>query len=162
MNTVLEGSLWDYTLMNPQHNIVLLSDYKEKVHAVLLVNIASRCGFTPQLGELEKLYQTYKEKGLLIIGVPSNDFMGQEPLSDEQVTDFCQLNYGVTFPVMSKTHVVSGDVHPLYQWIAPYSKPKWNFHKYLFDKQGHMVEGFLPTTTPMSTSLRSKIEQLLQ
>jgi glutathione peroxidase len=157
----LQGSLWDYTLKTPGQQPMPLLAYKDKAHAILLVNIASRCGFTPQLAGLEQLYQDYKDQGLVVIGVPSNDFMGQEPLTDEQITGFCQLNYGVTFPITSKIHVVSGDVDPLYVWLSTYAKPKWNFHKYLFDKNGHLIEAFASSTTPKSEVLVKHIEKLL-
>lgn len=115
-----------------------LADYKGKV--LLIVNTASQCGFTPQYEGLEKLYQTYKDRGLVIVGVPSNDFGSQEPGSSEQIAHFCKLNYGVSFPMASK-EIVSGDLaHPFYRWARRekgfIGAPKWNFHKYLINRQG--------------------------
>lgn len=141
-----------------------LSNFKGNV--VLIVNTASECGFTPQYKELEELYQLYKDKGLIIVGVPSNDFGKQEPGSNEEVAEFCQKNFGVTFP-MTKKEVVSGkDAHPFYQWAKskltkPLSAPKWNFHKYLLDQEGHLVDFFASTTKPMSSKVKKAIEELL-
>ena len=140
-----------------------LADYKEKV--ILVVNTASECGFTPQYKDLEKLYETYKDKGLVIIGVPSNDFGKQEPGTSDQIAKFCELNYGVTFP-MAKKEVVSGkDAHPFYQWakseLGTLSAPKWNFSKYLIDKKGKLVDYYISTTNPMDEKVTKKIEKLL-
>ncbi|MFZ4124923.1 MAG: glutathione peroxidase, partial [Rickettsiales bacterium] len=127
-----------------------LSQYQGKV--LLIVNTASECGFTKQYEGLEALYNTYKDKGLVIIGVPSNDFGGQEPAGNEEIAQFCKRNYGVTFPMASK-EVVSGDkAHPFYKYAYDVlgfgTAPKWNFHKYLVDKTGHVVDYFHSTTAP--------------
>ncbi len=140
-----------------------LADYKDKV--ILVVNTASECGFTPQYKDLEKLYETYKDKGLVVIGVPSNDFGKQEPGSSDQIAKFCEVNYGVTFP-MAKKEVVSGkDAHPFYQWakseLGGLSAPKWNFSKYLIDKKGKLVDYYISTTNPTDEKITKKIEKLL-
>lgn len=140
-----------------------LSAYKGKV--LLVVNTASQCGFTPQYKGLEALYEKYKDKGLVIIGVPSNDFGAQEPGSATEIKKFCELNYGVTFPMTSK-QVVSGDgADPFYKWVYSVlgfgSAPKWNFHKYLINAQGMPVDYFASTTGPDSDKLTSAIEKLL-
>ncbi|NBX03635.1 MAG: glutathione peroxidase [Alphaproteobacteria bacterium] len=140
-----------------------LSAYRGKV--LLVVNTASKCGFTGQYEGLEKLYKKYKDKGLVIIGVPSNDFGAQEPGSAEEIVQFCKLNYGVTFPMTSK-QVVSGDgAHPFYAWANDVlgfgSAPKWNFHKILISRDGKAVDYFNSTTSPESESLTAAIEKLL-
>lgn len=141
-----------------------LSNYQGKV--MLIVNTASECGFTPQYKELEELYKKYQERGLIVIGVPSNDFGKQEPGSSEQIAKFCEVNYGVTFP-MTKKEVVSGKhAHPFYLWakakLGVLSAPKWNFSKYLIDQQGNLVDYFISTTKPMDDKMTQKIEELLQ
>lgn len=140
-----------------------LSDYKDKV--ILVVNTASECGFTPQYKDLEALYQKFKDKGLVIVGVPSNDFGKQEPGTSDQIAKFCEINYGVTFP-MAKKEVVSGkDAAPFYQWakakLGALSAPKWNFSKYLINRKGEVVEYYISTTKPMDEKITKKIEKLL-
>lgn len=157
-----KGSLWDYTLTTPNQKPFPLAAYHGKAKAVLLVNIASRCDFTPQLGQLEELHQQYKDKGLIIIAVPSNNFLGTEPLDDEYITEFCQINYGTTFLIMGKTHLIQEGAHPLYAWLNHHTKPKWNFQKYIFDHEGHLVESFEPSTPPTSQAMNNTIKQLLE
>ncbi len=140
-----------------------LSNYKGKV--VLIVNTASQCGFTPQYAELEKLHETYKDKGLVVIGVPSNDFGAQEPGTGKEIAAFCRLNYGVSFPMMAK-EIVSGDkAHPFYLWAKQQlgfgTAPKWNFHKYLIGADGKLVDYFNSTTSPTSPRVTEAIEKLL-
>lgn len=140
-----------------------LEQFKGK--ALLIVNTASRCGFTSQYEGLEKLYTTYEEKGLVVIGVPSNDFGEQEPGSSQEIANFCKLNYGVTFPMTSK-EVVSGDTaHPFYQWAKKQlgfgTAPKWNFHKYLINRKGELVDYFNSTTSPESDRIKKAIEKAL-
>ena len=119
-----------------------LSDYKGK--ALLVVNVASECGFTPQYEGLEKLYEKLKGKGLAILGVPCNQFGAQEPGGEAQIAAFCQKNYGVTFDLASKVEVIGGDAHPLYKFLTNDGKDpiKWNFAKFLVDKNGNLVERF--------------------
>jgi glutathione peroxidase len=140
-----------------------LSHYKGKV--LLVVNTASKCGFTAQYKDLEELYNKYKDKGFVVIGVPSNDFGQQEPGTASEIHNFCQLNYGVTFPMTSKQVVTGEDAHPFYQWAYSVlgwgSAPKWNFHKYLIDRNGHLVDYYVSTTKPDDPGLVSKIEELL-
>ena len=140
-----------------------LSKFAGKV--ILVVNTASKCGFTKQYEGLEKLYQQYKDKGLVVLGVPSNDFGKQEPGTDEEVKEFCKLNFGVTFPLTKKT-VVSGDqMHPFYKWASDQmgfgSAPKWNFHKFVIDRNGKVQNYFFSMTKPDSKKLVSLIEKLL-
>lgn len=140
-----------------------LSSYKDKV--ILIVNTASKCGFTGQYEGLEKLYQDYKDRGLMIIGVPSNDFGSQEPGTDEEIADFCQTNYGVSFPMTTKYPVSGDNTHPFYKDAKKIlgfgTAPKWNFHKYLINKKGELVDYFHSTTAPDSDRLVKTIERLL-
>ncbi len=141
-----------------------LSNYKGKV--LLIVNTASKCGFTGQYDGLEKLYQEYKDEGLVIIGVPSNDFGGQEPGSSEEIAEFCKLNYGVSFPMAGK-EVVSGDkAHPFYVWAKKSlgfgTAPKWNFHKYLVGRDGALVDYFNSNTSPDANRVKEAIEKALE
>ena len=140
-----------------------LKQYKGKV--LLIVNTASECGFTGQYEGLESLYNNYKDKGLVVIGVPSNDFGKQEPGSGEEIASFCKLNYGVSFPIAAKQIVKGDDAHPFYKWVSEElgfgSAPKWNFHKYLIDKNGNAVDFYLSNTKPESGKLIKAIEKLL-
>lgn len=137
---------------------------------MLIVNTASKCGFTPQFKELEALYEEFKQDNFEILGFPSNDFASQEPNSAESAEEFCQINYGVTFPIMEKIHVKKGkDQHELFKFLgdnAPGSNllthPKWNFQKYLIDKNGHVVDYFLSATSPTSSKIKNKIKALLK
>ena len=132
---------------------------------ILIVNTASKCGFTKQYAALEKLYQDKKDQNLVIIGVPANDFGAQEPGSAEDIADFCRINYGVSFPMTSKL-VVSGDnAHPFYKEARTIlgfgTAPKWNFHKYLVNKKGQLIDYFHSTTAPDSQRLLKAIDKAL-
>ncbi|HEU5047096.1 MAG TPA: glutathione peroxidase [Rickettsiales bacterium] len=158
------GAAYEYsfhTLMGDKP--LPLSEFKGKV--LLVVNTASHCGFTPQYDGLEKLYNTYKDKGLVIIGVPSNDFGQQEPGSSEEIATFCKTNYGVTFPLAHKETVVGDKAHPFYLWARKVlgfgSAPKWNFHKYLINRKGQAVDYYFSTAKPDSPKLTKEIEKLL-
>lgn len=140
-----------------------LSDYKGKV--LMIVNTASKCGFTGQYTGLQELYDTKKEEGLVILGVPSNDFGGQEPGTEEEIKEFCQNTYAVTFPLTSK-NIVSGDeAHPFYKWARQQvgwpGAPKWNFHKYIIGRDGKLVDYFSSMTAPDSANLGIKIDAAL-
>lgn len=149
----LQGSFYDFELDGVE--------LESPPQAILLVNIASQCGLVAQLKDLEELYQKYKDRGLVVIGVPSADFLNQEPLDTKQVKSFCQLRYGVSFPIARKSHVTGSQALPLYQWLAQYNSPKWNFHKYLFNSQGHLVADFWPNRSPLSSKIEKKIFPLL-
>ena len=140
-----------------------MSGFKGK--AVLLVNTASACGLTPQYKGLEQLWQAYKDKGLVVLGVPSNDFGAQEPGTEEEIKTFCERRYGVDFPLTSKEHVVGGSAHPLYQWIKQElgegAVPVWNFQKYLIGKNGDLKAVFNPKVTPESAELKTAIDEAL-
>ncbi len=141
-----------------------LKDFAGKV--LLVVNTASQCGFTGQYEGLETLYQSYKDRGLVIIGVPSNDFGGQEPGSNDEIEQFCRFHYGVTFPMASKESVSGEHAHPFYVWARSSlgfgSAPQWNFHKYLIDRHGALIDYFYSTTSPDNARLRKAIEKTLK
>ena len=147
-------NLYDFTVKNKKGESVSLAEYKGKV--VLIVNIATKCGFTPQLKGLEELWNTYQDKGLVILGFPCNQFANQNPGSDNQTQEFCSLNYGVTFPIMKKINVNGNDADPLYKWLKSkkggilWSAIKWNFTKFLINKNGEVVHRFSPTASPLS------------
>ena len=143
-----------------------LADYEGKV--VLAVNVASRCGFTPQYAGLERLYEAYADRGFTVLGFPSNQFMGQEPGSAEQIAEFCRLNYGVTFPLYAKLDVKGPKQSPLYEILtnAPddtgkAGDVKWNFEKFLVGKDGRVVRRFRSRTTPEDPAVVGAIEELL-
>ncbi len=141
-----------------------LAEYRGKV--VLLVNVASRCGLTPQYRGLQELYDRYRERGLVILGFPANDFRGQEPGTDAEIRQFCEANYGVTFPMFSKIHVRGPEIHPLYARITSLPAPlggqvEWNFQKFVVDRGGRVVGRFAPRTAPDDPALLARIEALL-
>jgi glutathione peroxidase len=142
---------------------IKLSDYKGKV--ILIVNTASKCGFTPQYAALEKLYKTYKDRGLVILGVPSNDFGQQEPGTNQEIAHFCQINYGVTFPMTAKVDVIGKTAHPFFVWARETlgfgSAPKWNFYKYLVDRQGKLIDYYTSVTKPDSEKFIKAVEAAL-
>lgn len=137
-----------------------------KGKAVLVVNTASKCGLTPQYKGLEALWQTYKAKGLVVLGVPSNDFGAQEPGSEEEIQAFCQVRYGVDFPLTTKEPVIGPKAHPLYQWVTKElgeaAAPKWNFHKYLIGKDGKLLATFGSRTDPEAPELKQAIEAAIR
>jgi len=142
-----------------------LSDYKNK--NLLIVNIASACGFAPQLKELQQLREELKSEDFEVLAFPSNDFGRQEPLEGEAINSFCELNYGVQFPVFEKIMVRGEQAHPLFKFLGDKklngkltSTPRWNFHKYLVNKKGEVVDYFFPFTKPLSTKVKKKIQRL--
>ncbi len=139
----------------------ICSTYKGKV--MLVVNTASRCAYTDQYAGLEKLYENYREKGLVVIGFPSNDFGGQEPGTEKVIKNFCRLTYGVKFPMYAKTQVIGEGASPIYKALyrATDSTPRWNFHKYLIDRNGNVVENFGSSVSPENNTLTGAIERLL-
>jgi glutathione peroxidase len=153
--------LLDVQLPTLTEDAASLCRYQGKV--LLVVNTASQCGYTPQYEGLEKLYRRYKDRGLVVIGFPSNDFGGQEPGSNKEIARFCEVNYGVTFPMFAKTAVAKGPVNPLYERLATASnsRPQWNFHKYLVDRNGEKVLAYGSAVTPTDPKLVKEIERLL-
>ena len=144
-------------------DVLNLSSMKGKT--ILLVNVASKCGFTKQYDELQKLYEEYQDKGLVIIGVPSNQFGSQEPGSETEIKDFCETNFNITFLMTSKHDVKGEKAHPIYLWAKEtYGKsavPKWNFHKILINKEGIIEDTFVSFTNPLSKKIVNKLEKIL-
>lgn len=146
-----------------EHKLLPLSSFEGKV--LLIVNTASKCGFTSQYAELEKLYKKYQSRGFVVLGVPSNDFGNQEPGDAREISNFCQINYGVSFPMTAKEVVSGANAHPFYKWAHQQlgfgSAPKWNFHKYLINRKGELVTYYYSTTKPDAPRLLKAIEKAL-
>lgn len=165
MATVINAqqkSFYDFTVKTIDGKDLPLSTFKGK--KVLVVNVASKCGFTPQYAKLEELYTKYGNDNFVILGFPANNFLHQEPGTDEEIKQFCTLNYGVTFPMMAKISVKGKDIAPLYKWLTQKSengvedaKVAWNFQKFFIDEQGNWVASFSPTTDPLSEKITSLI-----
>jgi glutathione peroxidase len=159
-------SAYDFSFTTIDGTDFPLSELKGQI--VVVVNTASECGFTKQYQDLQKLQDTYQDKNVTIIGVPSNDFGGQEPGSNAEIKKFCETSFGITFPMMEKTSVSGDDAHPFYQWARAQkvggflsSRPRWNFHKYVIGPNGQLVGSFGSTTNPMSKSITVLIDQFL-
>ena len=159
-------NIYDFTLKSIDGQSVNLKSYSGKV--VMVVNVASKCGFTPQYAGLESLYEKYKDRGFVIIGIPANNFAQQEPGTNEEIKTFCTRKYNVTFPMMAKVSVLGEDQTPLYRFLTDKSANpqvggdiKWNFTKFLFDRSGNPVARFEPATTPDSPQVQSAIESAL-
>ena len=157
------ASAYDFTFTGIDNKPIDLRQYKGR--PVLVVNVASFCGFTPQYKELQKLHETYGPKGLVVLGVPSNDFGAQEPKGEAEIAKFCETNYGVTFPMTAKQRVIGADAHGLYQWISGEAgeavAPKWNFHKYLIDKEGKLAGAWPSRVSPTSKEITGPIDMML-
>jgi len=154
-------SIYDFTLNSIEGKTISLSEFKGK--KMLLVNVASQCGYTTQYKDLEALHNKFKDK-LVIIGFPANDFGAQEPGSNSEISDFCQKNYGVTFLMMEKISVKGDSMHPLYKWLSSKNEngvcdesPNWNFCKYLIDEKGNILQFFKSKVNPLSEEITSKI-----
>ena len=163
-NNADNQTIYQFTVEDINGKPFALADLKGK--KVMIVNTASKCGLTPQYKELEALYQQYKDRDFIIIGFPTNNFLGQEPGSNEQIASFCSINYGVTFPMMSKISVKGKNMHPLYQFLTQKSKNgvedskvKWNFQKYLIGRDGKLEKVIDPKTLPSSDEVKQWIEK---
>ena len=156
-------SAYDFTFTSIEGQPLPLSHFEGKV--VLVVNTASRCGFTPQYSDLQSVWQRYRERGLVVLGVPSNDFGSQEPGSESEIKTFCEVNFDIDFPMTAKVHVKGEGAHPFYKWAAGEAgaagKPRWNFHKYLLGPDGELVEWFSTPTAPTSDKVTKAIEAQL-
>ncbi|WP_446743298.1 glutathione peroxidase [Silvibacterium acidisoli] len=159
-------NIYDFTIKSIDGKPVSLHEYHGKV--VMIVNVASKCGFTPQYAGLESLYEKYKDRGLVIVGVPANNFAQQEPGTDAEIKKFCSNKYNVSFPMMHKVSVLGPDQAPLYAFLTDKSTDpafagdiKWNFTKFLFDRNGTPVARFEPKTTPDSPEVTSAVEAAL-
>jgi glutathione peroxidase len=153
----------DFKFKSIEGDVLKLSDYKNKV--LLVVNTASRCGFTTQYTALQKLWDEYKNRGLVVIGVPSGDFGNQELSTDEKIKDFCEVNFDINFPMTTRSHVKGSKAHAFYKWankqVGFTGTPRWNFHKFLIGPEGRLIDWFASTTKPSSIKVKSKIEQQL-
>ena len=163
-NNTDNQTIYQFTVEDINGKPFALADLKGK--KVMIVNTASKCGLTPQYKELEALYKQYKDKDFIIIGFPANNFLGQEPGSNEQIASFCSINYGVTFPMMSKISVKGKNMHPLYQFLTQKSKNvvedskvQWNFQKYLIGRDGKLEKVIAPKTLPSSDEVTQWIEK---
>ncbi len=156
------GLAYDYEFTSIDGSTIKLSDFKNKV--IVVVNVASRCGYTPQYEDLQKLWLNYKNKNLVVIGVPTNNFK-QEPGSNKDIKDFCETNFGISFPMTEKVNVIGSDSHPFYKWAKKDfglgAIPKWNFHKIIIDKNGKVIETFASYTKPYSKKFINIIENLI-
>ncbi|MBN2757875.1 MAG: glutathione peroxidase [Bacteroidales bacterium] len=156
--------IYDYEVEKIDNTRIKLEEYKDKV--LLIVNTASKCGFTPQFEGLESLYKKYKDQGFEILGFPCNQFANQDPLSDQEIQSFCSLNYGVSFPMFKKIEVNGENAHPLYKYLKEEKKGafgsniKWNFTKFLIDKNGNVIKRFAPSKKPQD--LEKDILKLLK
>ena len=157
-------SVYDFEASSIDGKPVALADYRGRV--LLIVNTASQCGFTPQFTGLEQLWEAYRERGLVVLGFPCNQFGQQDPGSDAEISSFCSLNYGVSFPMMKKVDVNGADAHPLYRWLTAEAPGllgtkaiKWNFTKFLVGRDGTVLKRYAPTDTP--ESLKADVERAL-
>ncbi|KAA0550153.1 glutathione peroxidase [Bacillus sp. BGMRC 2118] len=157
-------SVYDFSAITINGEEKPLREYEGKI--MLVVNTASNCGFTPQFKELQELYESYKDQGFIILGFPSNQFMNQEPGSNQDIQEFCQLNYGVTFPMFGKIDVNGSNAHPLFTYLTEQEKGflgskaiKWNFTKFLINPEGQVTKRYSPSTSPLS--IQKDIEELL-
>jgi len=158
-----EKIFFDHVIKNINNEIINLDQYKGKT--ILLVNVASKCGFTKQYTGLQELYEKYKDKDFYVIGVPSNQFGGQEPGSNAEIKNFCETNFNITFPLTDKVDVKGDNAHEIYKWAKKNygnsAVPKWNFHKILINKDGKIHETFGSFTDPLSKKIITNIENIL-
>ena len=163
VNSMENKKLYDIEIESVNGEIISLSEYKGKT--IFLVNVASNCGFTKQYADLQNLWEKYREKDLIVIGMPSNQFGGQQPGSNTEIKDFCETNFNINFLMTSKQDVKGINAHEIYKWAKiSYGKsavPKWNFHKILINKEGIIVDTFASFTNPMSKKVVLKIEKIL-
>ena len=145
------GTAYDFEFNSIDGDLIKLSQYKDKV--IVVVNVASRCGYTPQYEDLQRLWTEYKSRNLVVLGIPTNNFR-QEPGNNKEIKDFCETNFGITFPMTEKTNVIGSNSHPFYKWARKDygigAIPKWNFHKIIIGKDGKVAETFSSITKPSS------------
>jgi len=154
-----DSSAYDFEFKSISGDVIKLSEFKDKI--IVVVNVASRCGYTPQYEGLQKLWTNYKEKDLVVIGVPTNNFK-QEPGTNQEIKDFCETNFGVNFLLTEKVSVIGSNAHPFYKWAKNdygiSAIPKWNFHKIIVNKKGKVVDTFASFTKPDSKKFLNRIE----
>ena len=155
---------YDFELTSLKGKPMPLSAYAGK--PLIIVNTASKCGFTPQYKGLEEVWQRHKADGLVMLGVPSNDFAGQEPGNSMEIAEFCEINFGVDFPLTEKVHVKGAEAHPLFNWLGEQggflATPRWNFYKYFIGRDGKLKDWFASVTTPDSAKFNRAVEKLLE
>ena len=158
-----EKTFFDFSIKSIDGNNLELSKYKNK--AILLVNVASNCGFTKQYSDLQKLWENYEDKGLIVLGVPSNQFGGQEPGTNKEIKKFCEVNFNINFPMTDKVDVKGTLAHPIFLWAkenhGSSAIPKWNFHKILINKDGKIQDTYSSLTKPTSKKIIDEIEKIL-
>ena len=156
------GTAYDYEFNGIDGDLIKLSQYKGKI--IVIVNVASRCGYTPQYEDLQTLWSKYKSKNLVVLGIPTNNFR-QEPGNNKEIKDFCETNFGINFPMTEKINVIGNDSHPFYKWARKDygigAVPKWNFHKIIIGKDGKVAETFSSITKPSSKKFIKVIEDLI-
>ena len=163
VNSMENKTFYDFELDLITGETISLDKYEGK--AILLVNVASKCGFTKQYTDLQNLWEKYREKNLIVLGVPSNQFGSQEPGSNDEIKDFCETNFNINFPMTSKYDVKGENAHDVYKWakdtFGKSAVPKWNFHKILIDKNGKIHDTFASFTNPMSKKIIKELENIL-
>ena len=162
-NANYEKLFYDFSIKSINGENLDFSTFKNKT--ILMVNVASNCGFTKQYSDLQQLYDKYKDNNFIVLGVPSNQFGGQEPGSNEEIKEFCETNFNISFPMTDKIDVKGDDAHPIYKWaeknFGSSSVPKWNFHKILINKEGKIQETYGSFTNPMSSKIIKELEKIL-
>ena len=162
-NAKYEKLAYDFNFNDLDGSPLNLSEYKDKV--IVVVNVASQCGFTSQYEDMQKIWENYQEKGIVMLGVPSNDFGGQEPGNNKEIKNFCEAKFGITFPMTEKVSVKGTEAHPFYIWAknnhGKSAVPRWNFHKIIIDKSGKIHETFSSMTNPSSKKFIAALEKAL-
>ena len=163
VNGSYEKLAYDFKFNDLDGSVLNLSDYKGRV--IVVINVASQCGFTKQYEDIQKVWESYQSKGILILGVPSNDFGQQEPGSNQEIKNFCESKFGITFPMTEKVSVKGSSAHPFYLWAkknhGSTAVPKWNFHKIIIGKDGKIIDTFASITNPSSRKFIESIENAL-
>ena len=156
-------NFFDFSIKSLDGSNIKLEKFRNK--AILIVNVASNCGFTKQYADLQRLWELYKDNGLIVLGIPSNQFGGQEPGTNEEIKSFCKVNFNINFPMTDKVDVKGDNAHPIYIWAKDdygnSTVPKWNFHKILINKNGKVEETYLSITNPTSKKITKRIEKIL-
>jgi glutathione peroxidase len=162
-NAKYEKLAYDFTFKDLDGSPLSLAEFKDKV--IVVVNVASQCGFTKQYEDMQKIWEKYQSKGVVMLGIPSNDFGQQEPGSNEEIKNFCEAKFGITFPMTEKVSVKGNQAHPFYIWAknnyGSAAIPKWNFHKIIIDRCGKVADTFSSITNPSSKKFRKVIEKLI-
>ena len=162
-NAKYEKLAYDFTFKDLDGSSMNLADFKNKV--IIVINVASQCGFTSQYEDMQKIWEKYQAKGVVILGIPSNDFGQQEPGTNEEIKNFCEAKFGITFPMTEKVSVKGNEAHPFYLWAkdnhGKSAVPKWNFHKIIIDRTGKIAETFSSITSPTSRKFTKTIEKLI-